>query len=189
MGLFSFLANKSVKNRIKETTKWYKQLTPDDRAGMIYFIWISRGMNLPCSRGGEAKFVPIFHYYRNSEVAILDLIDECTKVKNIPLKNALYHHYFTAVASTYPDEEYGAILNEMWEAILENYTDLREVVHEMRSQLENPDRKSVIDNNDVSVDNLVVNPDLIIPHFLRKDHALTNKVRAEEILGCFSFSK
>lgn len=164
-------------------------MTPDDKAGMIYFIWISRGMGLPCSRGGEIKSVPIFHYHKNSEVAILDLIGECEKSGNITLKNALYHHCFTAQASTYPDREYGILLKAMWGAILDNHTDIGEVVKEMKWQLENPERKALIENNDVSVEQLVDNPSIIMPHILVEDHPLTQKVLIEEMLGLYSFSK
>lgn len=183
MGFFSYFGNKSVKKNIKKVTAEYKLFSPDARAGILYFIWFSRGISLQIYSGSDSKIVPIYHYHKNSEVAILDLIEECKRTNNHVMKTALYHHYYCAVASTYPDHEYGSLLLEMWDAIIEDHTDFSEVIVEMKSHFEDLNNKFIVDNNDVEISQIVSDPYVLLPHFLVDNHPLTNQVMLDETFG------
>ncbi|MFQ5686173.1 MAG: hypothetical protein ACE5GV_05880 [Candidatus Scalindua sp.] len=59
MGLFGFFAHKSTKKSIRKNIEFYKGLHPDKRAGMIFYVWLGRGINLSEVAGNPNLFIPI----------------------------------------------------------------------------------------------------------------------------------
>jgi len=138
MGISGSSAHKSAKKSIKKNIVWYKGLHPDKRAGMIFYVWLARGINLSEVGGNSSLFIPIYYYSRGAESVLMDVKDSFKSSGNIEMYNAACHHFYTNLAVSYPDEGYGILVREMWRTLFENYTDLNEVVAELTSVLERP---------------------------------------------------
>lgn len=183
MGILSFFVHRSTKKQIRKNLAWYRLISPDQRAGMLFYLWLSRGINLAEISGHPESFIPIFYYVRGAEVALGQLLSIFTGAKNFSMANAVNHHYLTNLAVSYPDEGYGALVREMWEALLEYHTDMREVVDEMRLIIEDTKNAAIINNNDVPVHDFVATPSAIMPHFLVPGHPLSARLLEEEKMG------
>lgn len=191
MGLFGFFAHKSAKKSIKKNIEWYKDLHPDKRAGMIFYVWLSRGINLSEVAGNPKLFIPIYYYAKGAETILTNVINIYQSSNDMSMYNAAHHHFYTNLAVSYPDEGYGTLVREMWRRLFENYTDLKEVVAELSPALENPTPgiKKMIENNDVTVEALINNADSIMPHFLVPGHPLSVELLEKEKMGKYILGK
>jgi hypothetical protein len=179
MGLMGFLMHKSMKSRIKKTIAWYEQLSPDQRGGAIFYIWLLRGMNLVDFTGNSFVNIPIFFYQKGSEARLTVLIDGFSN-SNKNLFHAANHHFYTNLAVSYPDEGFRPLVRDMWEILFNDYTDMQEVLCELQPLLDAPQVQEWITNNDVTADELAENPRLIMPHFLVPEHKLSVKLMEDE---------
>ncbi|GEM_PF-5359313 len=105
------------------------------------------------------------------------------------MSNAINYHYFTNLAVSYPDEGYGTLVREMWEEVLKNHTEMREVPDEMGEIIADPKNETIIRNNDVSVTDFIANPSVIVPHFLVPGHPLSARLLEAEKAGRFILKK
>jgi hypothetical protein len=183
MGLFSFFAHRASRKSIQKTIDWYRELGPDKKAGMIFYVWLTRGINLAEISGNAGLVIPVYYYKKGAEAILTDVIDIYKSHGNIPLSNAANHHFYTNLAVSYPDEGYGSLVREMWNELLSEYTALEEVIDEMVQFLNMPDIARLVENNDVSIEKLVKEVNSIKPHFMVNNHPLSIKLLEEEKLA------
>ena len=186
--MFMAFAHRSAKKSIKKNTEWYNNMSPDHKAGSIFFIWLMRGFNLASlnSMNSEIELViPIYYYKKGAESAMSGMDKDFKNTGNIPLSNACNHHYLTSIASSYPDQGYFGLIKRMWDALLSDYSDIQEVVDEILPQVTSTDyqKKQFLEYNDVTQDELIKNPRSIMPHFLVPGHPLSHKLLEEEKIG------
>ncbi len=183
MGFFSGFAHRSSKKNIQKNIDWYRSRSPDHRAGFIFYAWMVRGANLADFTNKSELCIPIYYYLKGAEVKLLEMIEVYENAKNAALVNACYHHLYTTFAVSYPDEGYGGLVREMWSTLFENYTDLSEMVSEVSPLLDQPAFQPIIKNNDVTFDELIDDPKIIMPHFLVPGNPLSAKLLEEEKMG------
>jgi hypothetical protein len=120
MGLFSGFAHRSSKKSIKKNIDWYQGLSPDQRAGMLFYLWLIRGQNLADLAGHSSVCIPIFYYAKGAEVMLLEMAEAYKKLDAKSLFNAANHHFYTNLVVSYPDEGYGSLIREMWGVLFKN---------------------------------------------------------------------
>lgn len=180
MGIFGFFAHKSSRSNIKKNIDWYRNLHPDKRAGMIFYVWLTRGINLAEITGNTNLFIPVYYYSKGAEAVLTDVISVYKSHGNMSFYNAAYHHLYTNLVVSYPDEGYGSLVREMWNAMLTDYTDLNELAAEISPLLEEPDIQRLVQNNDVAFEALVASASSVMPHFMVPGHPLSVKLLEEE---------
>ncbi len=189
MGIFSGVMHWSTKKTITSTIEGYKGLTPDQRAGLIFHIWLMRGVNLAvvseASGNAHCKglFIPVYYYKKGAESVLTRLIKMYESSGNIQLLNATKHHLFTNLAVSYPDEGYGAVVREMWKTLFCNHTDLQEVATDLAPLLGHPTVSQMVANNDITLIEFVDQPDSILPHFMVLGHPLSSRLLEEDKLA------
>jgi hypothetical protein len=179
MGIFSFFAHRTSKKDLRDIIAWVKNMNPDQRAGVLFFTWLTRGINLAEISGNPDIFIPIYHYSRGNEVPIIDIINTFKTQNNSRMLNGVKVHFSTNLAVSYPHEGYSPLVREMWSELFSNHTDLNEVITEFRELLENQSIEALIQNNDVSLGNFIKKPKDIMPHFLVVGHPLSIKLLEE----------
>lgn len=189
MGIAGFFVHRSTKKQIKTNLDWCRRISPDQRAGLLFHLWLSRGINLADVSGLPEVFIPIYYYTRGAEVALGELLSIFTAAKSFSMLNAINYHYFTNLAVSYPDEGYGTLVREMWEEVLNNHTEMREVFTEMSEIIADPRNEAIIRNNDVPVADFIANPSVIVPHFLVPGHPLSARLLEADKAGRFILKK
>ena len=181
MGMLGYFAHRSSKKNIKKNIEWCRRLNPDQRAGMIFYVWLIRGMNLGGLMGNKSLFIPIYYYTKGAEAVLVDVVKAYSG--NASMSNAAHHHLYTNLAVSYPDEGYGPLVREMWRVLLDNHTDLKEVVGELSPILREPAFEEMVQQNDVSVERLIDDAKSIMPHFLVPGHPLSVKLMEDDKIG------
>lgn len=170
--------------------------SPDSRTGMIFFAWLTRGINLAevsehnrqqsdrlRELGATPVNIPIYYYLYAAEVPIIELFERHKTLEKGSIGHsigyALMFHWYTNLAVSYPAEGYDELVRRLWSALIQNYTDINEVVGELAAVLNNPSMKKQIINNDVSIAMLTKDPKIITPHFMVPGHALSVKLLEE----------
>ena len=191
MGIFGFFAHKIAKKGIRKNIEFHKSLHPDHRAEMIFYVWLSRGLNLSEVAGNPSLFIPIYYYAKGAESVLSDVINIFQSSGDMSMCNAVHHHLYTNLAVSYPGEGYGALVREMWRRLFENYTNIKEVVaeYELTPLFENPGIKKMIENNDVTVETLINDVNSIMPHFLVPGHPLSVELLEKEKMGKYILGK
>lgn len=191
MGIISHVFHKTTKKHIEKMIERFKTGAPDSRAGVIFYAWFTRGINLAevlehnrqkleMLRNKFESFsvnIPIYYYAPGAEVPINELIKQLRKVENNTHNNSIAHalrlHQYTNLAVSLPSFGYGTLAHDLWYSLIQNYSDINEVVQDFKQLIESPDVQKTINNNDVSVAELMENPKRIIPHFLVQGHPLS----------------
>ena len=118
MGIFGFFAHKIAKKGIRKNIEFHKSLHPDHRAEMIFYVWLSRGLNLSEVAGNPKLFIPIYYYSKGAESILVGVKDDLQSSGDTPMFNVVNHHFYTNLAVSCPDEGYGTLVREMWRTLI-----------------------------------------------------------------------
>ncbi len=191
MGLFMHFAHKSTQKRIQKMVEHFHTGTQDSRAGMIFYTWLTRGINLATVRkhdveklerlrekvGPVSVNIPIYYYGYGAEVPIIELVELYSRGDRNTFSNSIAYaltlHQYTNLAISYPTNKYGGLVRRLWDSLIQNYTNLNEVIKDLKPLIEQPEMQKIISNNDVSIQNLIKDPKQITPHFLVSGHPLS----------------
>ena len=185
MGLFANRMHKSARKAIATEIGHFKAATPDQRAGALYYLWLTRGMNTVLDDRSQFVNLPIYYYVRGGESPIIRVMEALRDRVPMGFTTALQLHFHTNLVVSYPTEGYSPLVRELWRTLLTDYTDLAEPVNELRSAQEDEGIRRMVSNNDVSEEDLVAEPSKITPHFLVPGHPLSAKLVEEEKMGRF----
>lgn len=183
MGLFASAMHKSARKQIGAEIDHFKTGGPDARAGTLYYLWLTRGLNLVSGNLAETLNYPIYYYLRGAESQIISVMEALRGKVHNGLITALQLHTHTNLAVSYPDKGYSPLVRELWRTLLKNHTDLAEPVNDLREERASEEIQHIIKNNDISEEDLIAKPSSITPHFLVPGHPLSAKLLEDEKLG------
>lgn len=173
MSIFGYFAHKTTKKNLSNKVKFYSGLNSDQKGFILLNLWVTRGIDLASVSGVAGLNVPIYHYAKSAEVPLLELMESPDVKKQNPMLNALTHHFYTNLYSSYPDKGYRSFIVDLWGELYEQHTYLGEVAEEVfGSSIVNVDC-SHIPASDVTLVELASDPKSIKPHFLIPGHPLS----------------
>jgi hypothetical protein len=165
--MFGWLAHKSSKKKIEQNTAWYREKRPDQRANILFWIWATRGIDLA---PGTSLFA--FHYLKGAESPLTDYI-KILGGSDPAIDAAIHHHFFTNLAVTYPDEGYRPLVRTLWDEVFANISELREIASENAMAISQHPFSEWIENDQISQDEFLDDPKVIMPHFFVPGHPLS----------------
>ncbi len=154
---------------MKHVAESYKNFTPDQRAGLIVYLWLTRGINLISDDLQQitppltaSSFSPL------STVPLLDLKNGFEEEGVTLMANAVNHYYLTHVAISFPKDGYWKLVDTMWERLFEDLPDMADASNTILSPLYgNSDYEQLIEHNDIPVDDFINNPELLKNPFMK----------------------
>ena len=196
--MFKSLKHIRTKKTIKGTIKEFQAMTPDERANAIFFVWLTRGMNLVYfhslnsnivtqDRGMGELIIPVYYYKKGSESILSNLINDFVEMGNINLSNAIFYHYLTNMSFSFQEEDYLPLIRSMWDEMFESLidkTDMNEKVNFALPKVTQNEvqKKQFLEHNDIKPEDFIEDPKSIMPHFLVPDHPLSKRLLEEDKL-------
>ena len=196
--MFKSLKHIRTKKEIKKTIQAFQEFTPDQRANEIFFVWITRGMNLvdlysaktniaARESGMDELITPIYYYKKGSESILHNIAGEFDQMGNYNIGNALLFHFYTNMHPSFPEEDYLPLIRSMWDEMFESLidkTDMNEKVNFALPKVTQNEiqKKQFLEHNDIKPEDFIEDPKSIMPHFLVPDHPLSKRLLEEEKL-------
>ena len=196
--MFKSLKHIRTKKEIKKTIQAFQEFTPDQRANEIFFLWLTRGMNLvdfysaktniaAQERGMGELIIPVYYYKKGGESILHNMASEMNETGTISLSNALFFHYYTNMSFSFPEEDYLPLIRSMWDEMFESLidkTDMNEKVNFALPQVTQTEvqKKQFLEHNDIKPEDFIEDPKSIMPHFLVPDHPLSKRLLEEDKL-------
>lgn len=185
MGIFGYLLHRKTRGDIAKVIDVHRGYDSDKRAGALFYAWLIRGMNLAPTHLSHELIIPIYYYKRGAESVLVDLISGFQRSRNFSMCNAARIHFFTNLAVSYPQEGYGTLVRQVWGELFADHTPIDEVIRELEPIIYQSQIQQLLQHNDVSVDEFVHDPKVIMPHFLVPGHPLSSRLLEEEKLARF----